>query len=139
MDNQPLPRVAQFLRPRLAVIGLEAADMAEREPQLDPELCAQLVAGTAVLPLEQLSTVAAAFQADPLDLLRHHLRDTAPAVFAAIEPRLDDALTEDELQLVRGFRRFAGGPYLVSQTPQQIAKMHQWLESLQQQPFNRTH
>ena len=139
MDNRPLPRVAEFLRHRLAVIGLEPAEMADRHPGLDPELCEQLVAGTAALPLEQLAPIAVAAQADPLELLRHHLTDTAPEALAAIEPRLDDAITADELRLVRAFRRFAGGPYLVSQTPEQATKMLQWLESLQQQPFNLTH
>lgn len=139
MDKQTSPRVAEFLRHRLAVIGLNAEEMADRAPRLDPQLCAQLVAGTATLPLEHLAPIAAAVQADPLELLRHCLSDMAPEALAAIEPRLDDAITADELQLVRAFRRFAGGPYLVSQTTEQTARMRQWLESLQQHPFHRTH
>jgi hypothetical protein len=139
MDMQASHRVAEFLRHRLAVLGLDAVEMAGHQSRLDPQLCAQLVAGTATLPLEHLAEIAAAVKADPLDLLRHYLRDTAPEALAAIEPRLDDAITADELQLVRAFRRFAGGPYLVSQTPEQTTRLRQWLESLQQQPFNRTH
>jgi hypothetical protein len=138
MDNQPLPRVAEFLRQRLAVIGLAPADIADRQPQLNPQFCEQLVAGRATLPLEHLAPIAAAVQADPLELLRHHLRDTAPAALAAIETRLDDALTADELQLVKALRRAAGGAYLASQTPEQYSKMRQWLDSLQP-PSKRTH
>lgn len=139
MDTQSFSCVAEFLRHRLAVIGLDAEEMADRQPRLDRQLCAQLVAGTAALPLEHLAPIAAAVQADPLELLRHYLRDTAPEALAVIEPRLDDAITADELQLVRAFRRFAGGPYLVSQTSEQTARMRQWLESLQQQPLHYAH
>ena len=139
MEERSVSRVAEYLRQRLAVVGLEPADLATRHPELDVDLCKRLVAGQAALPLEHLAPIAAALEADPLDLLRHHLNDTAPDALAAIEPRLDDAITADELQLVRALRRFAGGPYLLSQTTEQTAKMRLWLESLQQQPLNRTH
>lgn len=138
MDTLKLPRVAEFLRQRLAVLGTDPSELAARHPDLDLALCEQLVAGTAPLPLPQLVSIATAVAADPLELLRHHLTDCAPAAADALAPRLDDALTRDELQVVSALRRATGGPYLSSQTAEQTTKMRQWLESLQE-PSSRVH
>lgn len=97
MDDLKLPRVTEFLRQRLAVLGTEPSELATRHPDVDSGLCEQLVSGTATLPLPQLVPIATAVAADPLELLRHHLTDCAPAVADALAPRLDDALTRDEL------------------------------------------
>lgn len=135
---EDLPRVTQFLRQRFAVLGAEPAALAARYPALDAALCQQLLAGCATLPLTQLLPLAQAVDADPLELLSHHLADCAPEASDALSVRFDDALTRDELRLVKELRRAAGGPYLSSQTAEQDTKMRQWLESLKD-PSNRIH
>ena len=84
------------------------------------------------LPLERVAEATRAVCADPMELFSRCIAEYLPNTFAAIEPRLEAALTADELVLVKHLRAWVGSSYLAGLADDQRSKLMEWLRSMRE-------
>jgi len=122
--------VATFVRNRIEFLGKPQTEIAAECGFEKPNIITMIKQGKTKLPLNKVCLMAKALEADPVHLLKLCLSEYQPENWAAIEPLLDLALTEDERELLKHLRTYAGGPYLVALTVDSQKLLAQFLHSL---------
>lgn len=95
---------------------------------------AMIRTGSAKLPLAKLGKIAHVIGADPVELLAVCIQEYFPETWDSISPFLDDALTTDELSLIRSLRSAVGGPYVSALTPEERQPLDEFLLGLRSRP-----
>lgn len=127
--------VVQFMKTCMRAAGVGLMDAASVVGD-DAEWLVQALTEDRPLPLERVATAAHATCADPMELFSRCVAEYMPETFAAIEPRLEKALTRDERLLVEHLRRWVGSSYLAGLSESQRSKLNDWLTSLRQAPLS---
>ena len=95
-----------------------------------PNMISMLKTGDTKLPLARLGSFAKAVGADPVVLLKLCLQEYYPDVWEAIKLHLTEAITPDELRMVRALRKMTGVPYLSSISAEECERLDEFLDIL---------
>ena len=86
--------------------------------------------GRTKLPLAKIGAMAEALETDPVQLLKLTLREYMPETWAVVERHFEEALTSDELNLIRAMRNSIGGTYVAALTDESRKLLDQFMLSL---------
>lgn len=122
--------VARFIENRIRILGKQQTEIAAECGFEKPNMITMIKQGRTKLPLAKVGPMAKALEADPVQLLKLTMKEYMPETWAAIEPHLDEALTADELRMIRAMRNFVGGPYIAALTDESRKLLDQFMLSL---------
>lgn len=122
--------VAMFVRERIQVTGKPQKDIAEEAGFEKPNLITMIKQGKTKLPIAKVGAMAAALEADPVQLLKLCISTYHPETWRSIEPFLDSTLTEVELRIVKALRGWSGTPYLSALNDESKSHLDMFINSL---------
>ena len=125
--------VANYISTCIEASGKKQYEIAVVAGFDNPNIITMIKQGKTKLPIGKVGVMAKALEIDPIHLFKLCLSEYQPETYAEISPFMEEALTNDELKLVRQFRVWVGAPYLASLNLEQKEKLKSFLHSLQNQ------